>query len=144
MVGQRLDDYSSAKYKADSLDALDVHGNQYGLLTASKCFKSAEQMDCSSCHNVHINEINTPATFSQKCISCHNQDGVAHNTCTIKPTPGLVLSKNCVDCHMPRLASKKITLKMADQENTTPDLVRTHKVAIYMEQTKAFIAAIRQ
>jgi hypothetical protein len=144
MVGQRLDDYSSPKYNTDSLDALDVHGNQYGLLTASKCFKTTEQMDCSSCHNVHVNEVNSPAIFSQRCISCHNGNGVAHNTCTLKPTPGLVLSKNCIDCHMPRLASKKITLKMSGEGNTTPDLVRTHKIAIYREETKAFLAAIHQ
>jgi hypothetical protein len=133
-VGKRLDDFSAPNFKADSLDALDVHGNQYGLLTASKCFKKAEQMDCSSCHNVHVNEVNSPAVFSKRCISCHN--------CTIKPTPGLVLSDNCIDCHMPRLASKKITLKLANIDQATPDLVRSHKVAVYPEQTKAFIKSL--
>lgn len=88
-------------------------------------------MDCSSCHNVHVNEVNSPAIFSKRCISCHN--------CSIKPTPGLVLSDNCVDCHMPRLASKKITLKLANIDQATPDLVRSHKVAVYPEQTKEFI-----
>jgi hypothetical protein len=138
-VGQRLDDFSTAKYNADSLDALDVHGNQYGLLTASKCFKSSE-MDCASCHNVHVNEVNSPAIYSQRCLACHG----AHDTCTVKPARGLTLSKNCVDCHMPRLESRKITLKMSNADNKTPDLVRTHKVAIYMEQTKAFIAALHR
>jgi hypothetical protein len=136
-VGQRLDDYSSPNFKSDSVDGLDVHGNQYGLLTASKCFKKSE-MDCSSCHNVHVTEVNSPAIFSQRCMSCHT----GPTGCTIKPTPGLVLSKNCIDCHMPRLASKKITLKLANIDQATPDLVRSHKVAIYQEQTKAFIEAL--
>jgi hypothetical protein len=143
-VGDKLDDFSTTKYKTDSVDALDVHGNQYGLLTASKCFKSSLEMDCSSCHNVHRNEANSPEIFSQRCMTCHNQNGAAHTTCTFKPTPGLVLSKNCIDCHMPKLASKKITFKLANEGIPTPDLIRTHKVAVYLEETKAFVAAIRQ
>jgi len=135
-VGQRLDDYSIANPVTDSMD---VHGNQYGLLTSSKCFKKSAEMDCSSCHNVHTNEVNSPLTFSQRCISCHNSNGV---TCGIKPTRDLVLENNCVDCHMPLLESKKITLKLATQ--TTPDLVRTHKVGIYKKQTAAFIKALHR
>ncbi|SFF00655.1 Cytochrome c554 and c-prime [Chitinophaga sp. CF118] len=143
IVGEPLNDYSSPNFKADSLDALDVHGNQYGLLTASKCFKMTEKMDCASCHDVHVNEVNSPQIFSPRCISCHNENGMAHNTCTFKPTNGLVLSKNCIDCHMPLLESKKITLKLANADNVTPDLVRTHRIAIYREQTKAFLDKIK-
>jgi hypothetical protein len=52
-VGDKLDDFSSANYSPDSVAVLDVHGNQYGLLTASKCFKMSAEMDCSSCHDPH-------------------------------------------------------------------------------------------
>jgi hypothetical protein len=135
MVGQRLDDYSVPNPVTDSMD---VHGNQYGLLTSSKCFRKSE-LDCSSCHNVHANEVNSPVTFSQRCLNCHNSPGV---TCTVKPAKGLVLESNCIDCHMPLLESKKITLKLAVQ--TAPDLVRTHKVGIYKKQTAAFIRALRR
>ena len=30
------------------------------------------QMDCSSCHNVHVNEAGNKQVFSQRCMNCHN------------------------------------------------------------------------
>ena len=35
VTGDKLDDYSTPDYNVDSVAQLDVHGNQYGLLTAS-------------------------------------------------------------------------------------------------------------
>jgi Cytochrome c554 and c-prime len=135
-AGDKLIDYSLPKYNADSLALLDVHGNQYGLLASSKCFKSSE-MNCSSCHNVHQTEINQPAVYSAKCMNCHNK--ASNNECTIKPEPGLVISNNCIDCHMPALPSKAIFLQLADPQKSTPDYVRTHRVAIYSEISREFI-----
>ena len=126
-VGQKLDDFSVPNYDVDTAGGLDVHGNQYGLLTASKCFKMSAQLDCSSCHNVHVNERHDMATFSQRCLNCHS----THDTCTVKAPAGVLTKDNCIDCHMPQLPSKKITLKLANATTVTPDLVRTHRVAIY-------------
>jgi Cytochrome c554 and c-prime len=127
-VGDKLDEFSSVRYNMDSVSTLDVHGNQYGLLTASKCFK-ASQMDCSSCHDVHKNEFNSPKIFSQRCMNCHNNNN--HDTCTVKPPAGVVLSNNCIDCHMPALPSGKIKLEVATAGKMVPDLVRTHRIAVY-------------
>jgi hypothetical protein len=135
-VGQPLAEYSTE----NSNTTLDVHGNQYGLLTASKCFRSS-QMDCSSCHNVHKDEALNPKLFSQRCMNCHNQNN--HDTCTIRPENGLVLQDNCIDCHMPSLASAKITFKMNQHEAAIPDLVRTHRIAIYPAETAAFIKKLK-
>jgi nitrate/TMAO reductase-like tetraheme cytochrome c subunit len=135
-AGDRLEDFSLPKYNTDSVAMLDVHGNQYGLLTSSKCFKNS-QMTCSSCHNVHGREVNEPALFSQRCISCHNSTVKAE--CKVKPTAGIVLSENCIDCHMPSLPSKAIFLQLADPSKSTADFVRTHRVAIYPETVKEFI-----
>jgi hypothetical protein len=140
-VGDKLDEYSSAGYNADSVSSLDVHGNQYGLLTSSKCFKMSPQMDCSSCHNVHVNEVRSPKLFSQRCMTCHTE--AAHNTCTVTPVKGLVLGDNCIDCHMPALPSKKIFLQLADPEKSTPDLVRMHRVGIYPNSTKDYLKKIK-
>jgi hypothetical protein len=142
-TGQKLDDHSIPNYDVDTAGGLDVHGNQYGLMTACQCFKIATQMDCSSCHNVHVNERQDMATFSQRCMNCHNQNGVAHDTCAFKPPAGMVLSDNCIDCHMPALPSRKITLKLANASTTTPDLVRTHLVNIYPDATKKFMEKIK-
>ena len=126
--GDDLDEFSHAVYQPDSSAALDVHGNQYGLLTASKCFRLS-QMDCSSCHDVHHNEVNDPRLFSARCMQCHQEHTA--NFCTFVPAKNVRLADNCIDCHMPLLASKKIILQMNDPKKSTADLVRTHRIAIY-------------
>lgn len=141
VTGDKLDDYSTPDYKPDSTAELDVHGNQYGLLTASKCFKMSK-LDCSSCHNVHVNEANNPELFSQRCMNCHNNTN--HNFCTLPPMQGLVLKNNCIDCHMPALPSKKIFIEAAQNGKSAPDLLRTHLIAIYKEQTNLYLQKIKR
>jgi Cytochrome c554 and c-prime len=140
-IGDTLDNYSQVRYNTDSTSTLDVHGNQYGLLTASKCFKMSHQMDCASCHNVHVNEANSPKIFSQRCITCHAQ--TTHTSFTLPTDKRVVLADNCIDCHMPMLPSHKIVLNVANSENAVPDLVRTHKVAIYLQKTKEYLEKIK-
>lgn len=137
MVGDTLDYYSAPGYSNDSVSSLDVHGNQYGLLSSSKCFKMAAQMDCSSCHNVHRNEVNSTQLFSQRCMNCHQE--AAHNTCTFPVVKERALYNNCIDCHMPALPSKKILLQMSDTGKAVHDLVRTHRIGIYPEYSKNFL-----
>jgi hypothetical protein len=136
IAGDRLSDYSAVKYDPDSAALLDVHGNQYGLLTSSKCFVNS-QMTCSSCHNVHQTEIAQPRVYSARCMTCHNPS--SHNECTVKEVPGLVLSNNCIDCHMPLLPSKAIYLQLENSRLSTPDFVRTHRVAIYPKVSSEFL-----
>jgi len=140
-VGDKLDDFSTANYSSDTASSLDVHGNQYGLLTSSKCFINSPQMDCSSCHNVHVKESNNPKLFSERCMTCHNT--ASHNTCTVSNTKGLVLKDNCIDCHMPALPSQKIFLQVADPNKSTADLVRMHRVGIYENSTKDYLKRIK-
>jgi hypothetical protein len=128
ITGDKLDDYSTPDYKADSVQKLDVHGNQYGLLTASKCFKMSK-MDCSSCHNVHQKETNNTKLFSEKCMACHTQDN--HKFSTLEENKGLDMANNCISCHMPLMPSKKIFLDVSDNSKSTADMVRTHFIAIY-------------
>lgn len=134
-VGQHLEEYSTER---TTTGELDVHGNQYGLLTASKCFRMSA-MDCSSCHDVHKDEAKNPGLFSRRCLNCHSKT----DTCRFRPENGLVLADNCIDCHMPAMASAKITFKMNRDKAAIPDLVRTHRVAIYLEETKAFVKQLR-
>ena len=77
-------------------------------------------------------------------MTCHNAP--AHNTCTMPPTPGLVLSDNCIDCHMPTLPSQKIVLALsnvADTGRAISNLVRTHRIAIYTGSTKEYLEKLR-
>jgi hypothetical protein len=101
---------------------MDVHGNQYQLFTASKCYiESKGTMNCSSCHNPHISEQNNLHVFSQRCMNCHK--AVKHTV--------PVLTQNCIDCHMPALPSNAITLLANGQASPTADSVRTHLIAVY-------------
>jgi hypothetical protein len=55
-----------------------------------------------------------------------------------------LLNNNCIDCHMPMLPSQKIVLNVANSESAVPDMVRTHKVGIYPEQTELIIKNINK
>lgn len=137
--GDTLDHYSLPDYNVDEAAALDVHGNQYGLLTASRCFRKSN-MDCSSCHDVHVKETNDMKLFSQRCMTCHN--AANHNVCTQSQLSARRMQENCIECHMPALPSSKVLFNLTDQSKAIPDLVRTHRIAVYPEQIKIFLAKI--
>lgn len=136
VVGENLKDYSYPTYSPDSGATLDVHGNQYGLLLASKCFKNSS-MDCSTCHDVHVKETGQLEKFSARCMSCHTPG--SEHFCKQPPAPGLVLSKNCIDCHMPELPSRQVFLQNRDSTRSNKFFVRTHLVGIYEEKVKGFL-----
>jgi hypothetical protein len=139
LTGDNLEDFSFPTYAGDSAATLDVHGNQLGLLTSSKCFRMSE-MDCSSCHNVHVKETSRLEIFSARCMNCHKKGG--DNFCTQPEVPGLVLSKNCIDCHMPALPSRQVFLQASGDFKSTPFFVRTHLVGNYDKQIKLFLEKI--
>jgi hypothetical protein len=149
-TGDQLNRFSVASHSQDSASTLDVHGNQYGLLRSSKCFIQSG-MDCSTCHNVHVNEAGNLKLYSQRCLTCHNQSShdvtpnsppTPHRSCTIPSTAGLVLSDNCISCHMPALTTKKIILEtsmISDSARNLSPTVRTHHIAIYRASTKEYL-----
>ena len=128
-VGDTLDNYSTAAYDTADVATLDVHGNQYGLLTASRCFRESGQLDCSSCHDPHADEHGKMEVYSRRCMSCHN--GTTGRSCTDARVIKMRLTTNCIDCHMPALPSQVITLQVSGQQQPVHDLVRTHRVAVY-------------
>jgi hypothetical protein len=138
-TGDKLDEHSIAGFKTETTATLDVHGNQYGLLTASRCFTQS-QMDCSSCHNVHNNEVNKPALFSSRCITCHRQPD--HASLQLSASREELLKNNCIDCHMPMLPSRSITLNVANGDKQIPDTVRTHHIGIYPEKSKDYLSRL--
>lgn len=117
---------------------IDVHGKQYQLLTASKCFLKSSTLTCTSCHNTHIEERNNMKTFSSRCINCH----VTTNHSVVKMPDSLRagIINNCIDCHMPARPSALITMQAQNQNRPIPALVRTHYIAIYPDETKKFIS----
>lgn len=125
-TGDNLNSYKIPNYRPIDTSTVDVHGNQYGLLTASKCFKKSAFLNCTTCHNPHDNERDRIVQFSQKCISCHQDFGnhkIALNT---------TMQENCIDCHMPLITSSAITFSGLNTENDSIK-VRTHKIGIYQD-----------
>jgi nitrate/TMAO reductase-like tetraheme cytochrome c subunit len=139
--GRNLADY----FRIDSLSEvavnngnIDVHGNQYGLMEASKCFRMSKELTCNTCHNSHQNESGNIALFSQRCISCHNTEAPDFKTPSHIRVLGI--DKNCINCHMPALPSKLIAVKLQGEKELRASLIRSHFISVYADETKKFMA----
>ena len=108
--------------------AIDVHGNQLGLLKSSKCFLMSGTMTCNTCHNPHADERGQLAAFSAKCQGCHN---AGHGpVCPELKLQGESIKDNCIDCHMPKKPSQTITMLMGKGQKAAAT-IRSHYIAIY-------------
>ena len=131
LPGNKLDEFFKPANDSIKKTKLDVHGNQYGLLTASKCFKQSLTLNCSSCHNTHQDETNKLELFAQRCMNCHNDAN--HNFCTVKNTDKQTLISNCINCHMPLQPTGQIVFNTTENGNqeTLNESIRTHLIAVY-------------
>ena len=141
-AGQQLSDYFKIDTATPDPQKVDVHGNQYGLLRNSKCFRMSNELTCNTCHNTHENEKTKTALFSQRCMSCH--DVKSNNFCTLKQLPVSTLVKNCIDCHMPQKPSKAIAVFVSGQQSMTAALIRSHYISIYPEESKKKITELKK
>ncbi|MBW8685692.1 multiheme c-type cytochrome [Chitinophaga rhizophila] len=140
--GDALSDYFFPDYTRPVRAAeVDVHGKQYQLFTASKCFVKSNNMNCSSCHNPHRNERDQLELLSRRCMNCHQQEN--HTFCKLKDANAAKLAANCIDCHMPVSPSGKITLLTDGQASPTPDSMRTHLITVYPEATRKILSRFR-
>ncbi len=133
VAGQRLADYFKIDTTAPVTNAnLDVHGNQVGLLKASKCFQLSKNMSCGSCHNTHQNQRGQLEIFSQKCMNCHNTEAAVFNVPAHQPAA--IVKQNCINCHMPQQTSKSIAVFLQGEEVPKASKLRTHLIAVYPKQ----------
>ena len=123
--GQRLENYINL---ADSSKDVDVHGHQGKLLARSKCFQASPDMTCSTCHDIHKPELDLSA-LSQRCLGCHKVEMTETHS-----KVGSTLTSNCVDCHMPVLASRVVSLDIDGKQ--IPARFRTHWIRIYREEER--------
>ncbi|MDB5222192.1 MAG: hypothetical protein JWN83_859 [Chitinophagaceae bacterium] len=110
----------------------DVHGNQYQLLSQSKCFLQSKTMDCLSCHNPHTNAGTDVSEYSKKCLSCHKDTD--HSSLKMDEAMANTMKANCIDCHMPLQPSRAITFQLSGSDTTSFYLLRTHKIAVYRDE----------
>jgi nitrate/TMAO reductase-like tetraheme cytochrome c subunit len=140
IAGDKLADYFTFDTTAPNPSTIDLHGNQYGLLRASKCFRMSETLTCNTCHNPHEKEKGKPALFSQRCISCHNNNDHGNGKlCKMSASLGSAITANCIDCHMPAKPSHAIAVYLPGANEPTAALIRSHFISIYPEETKKFM-----
>jgi hypothetical protein len=119
---------------------LDVHGNQLQLLESSKCFISSK-MDCATCHDTHQNTRGNDALFTQKCLACHQSPNHTYCKMTDKLSAA-ALKTNCINCHMPALPTRAISVQVSDKSPSIEFFVHTHHIAIYPQEVKKIMAYI--
>ena len=136
MPGEDLGHFFAVDSSTSKTPGIDVHGNQYGLLAASKCFQASD-LTCNNCHNSHREERDNVALFASRCQTCHQQGHSVTCALTDKVSPAIMI--NCVDCHMPRLPSRAITMYLPGENHETAAQMRTHKIAVYPEATDAVL-----
>ena len=135
--GAGLDDYYQPDESEPDVSQVDVHGKQYQLLLASKCFRKSENLTCSSCHNTHVKERDDIKTFSARCMNCHTHPD--HSSLKMTASTQLDITTNCIDCHMPARPSAVITMQSQTRKAPLPALVRTHYISIYRKETGKFL-----
>lgn len=127
-IGDDLAQYSKNYQQVASNAALDVHGNQVGLLQESACFKATETMDCITCHDPHKDQRGDVSSFNAVCISCHAS---AKNTLTQAHQNVNGDTENCIACHMPLFPSESMKIQLEGSQNSNSVKIRTHKIAVY-------------
>ncbi len=136
MPGDLLFEDFMAAGRGDTSSTAEVHGNQYDLLNLSKCFLKSDSMTCSTCHNTHATERNNLKLFSDRCQSCHQTSG---KQCKVNVTAGMNIQSNCIDCHMPKNLSNKISFRVEGKSVFTKEVARTHYIKIYPKEAKKLI-----
>lgn len=90
---------------------------------------------------MHENERGKIDLFSQRCQSCHS---IGHEKeCKLMETAGNIIKTNCVDCHMPVRPSQMITATVQGSDKFTPALMRSNYIAVYPDETKKILAAMK-
>lgn len=121
-------------------DNIDMHGNQFGLLSVSKCFLSSN-MTCISCHSVHENEKDKTELFSARCLTCHGSNN--SKQCKLTGSIGPDIRKNCIDCHMPKQPSHAVAVFLQGASIPTAALMRNHQIRIYRSESDKILQYMR-
>lgn len=132
--GDTLSNFFMSNQKQTGTNDFDVHGNQYRLMSESKCFLASNKMTCSTCHDPHKNATTDLAFYSQKCMGCHSEAN--HNFCSMAASLGESIKSNCIDCHMPKKPSEAISFELAGSIQPSSYLLRTHRIAVYSTEER--------
>ncbi len=142
-AGDKLADHFLMDTTTKITDHIDVHGNQYGLMAASKCFTQSGTLTCNTCHNTHENEKGKTEIFGQRCLSCHNTLHPGGVVCKMTGQLGKAIESKCVACHMPEQPSMAIAVMLQGSPMPVPAYMHTHYIKSYPEETKKVLAYLK-
>jgi hypothetical protein len=142
--GNNLADFFKIDTAHKDVNNIDVHGNQFGLMAASKCFLKSSTLTCNTCHNTHENEKGKTALFSQRCLGCHSPEKKENVICKLTATIGNTIKTNCIDCHMPEKPSMAIAVMLQGSPVPQPALMHTHYIKAYDEETKKLLSYFKK
>lgn len=131
VAGEDLDTYSKNYYTGRADSELDVHGNQFGLLKSSECFKKDPSMVCTTCHDPHAGQRGNTIHFNQKCMGCHSKPTVE---CAEAPAVRSKMGNNCIACHMPLAPSRAMKVQLDTDSLAIPVYIRSHLIGIYPDE----------
>jgi hypothetical protein len=127
----------------DSTGRIDVHGNQYGMLKRSKCFRSSATMTCTTCHDPHKAERGNEALFSQRCMACHTDKNT--NFARMLPSmPVEEVKQKCITCHMPTQKSDVLQVRFDQNQDRTPAVMRSHLIRVYPDTIPSISALVKK
>jgi hypothetical protein len=89
------------------LDITDLRFQPYRL-AGSKCYDAEDsRISCLACHDPHRNVDTRSDDYDSKCQACHGGGKAGAPACK-------VATKNCVTCHMPKIALPGANHKFSD------------------------------
>ncbi len=134
VAGEDLETYSKNYYTGRPDTELDVHGNQFGLLKSSECFKKDSSLQCTTCHDPHAKQRGNTLHFNQKCMECHS---ITTGECSEDPAIRSTMGNNCIACHMPQAPSRGMKVQLDSESLEIPVYIRSHLIGIYPENPMA-------
>jgi hypothetical protein len=118
---------------------LDSHGNQYGMLSQSKCFLQSD-MTCLTCHQVHQKEKGNVIEFSKRCMTCHSVSTASF--CKTKALPPSLLKQNCIQCHMPEKNSNSVRMLVQGEDTPVPAKMHVHRITVDQDEVIKYIKSL--
>ncbi|MBS1487487.1 MAG: hypothetical protein JST43_07840 [Bacteroidetes bacterium] len=138
-AGSDLNEFFNTDSVKTLATPLDSHGNQYGMLSQSKCFLQSN-MTCLTCHQVHENEKGKTEVFSKRCMNCHTSG--TKSFCSFKKLTTTQLQQNCIQCHMPEKNSNSIRMLLQGEDAPTPARMHVHHITTYPDEVVKYLQSI--